>query len=121
MAPADSSLFVKAQDGKLAIVLVYVDDLIITGNDVVRRTKQNLAVRYYIQLENLSIFSALRWIARRKACSCASKSMRKTYYRSMGCWSESLSQPQWRLMPNCVQQKEKIRKIRLCIDNKLGV
>ncbi|RVW59275.1 Retrovirus-related Pol polyprotein from transposon TNT 1-94 [Vitis vinifera] len=31
---ADSSLFVKANGGKLAIVLAYVDDLIITGDDV---------------------------------------------------------------------------------------
>jgi len=33
MAPADSSFFVKAREGKLAVVLVYVDDLIITGDD----------------------------------------------------------------------------------------
>lgn len=33
MAPSDSSLFVRVQKGKLAIVLVYVDDLIITGDD----------------------------------------------------------------------------------------
>lgn len=53
MAPADSSLFVfvKARDGKLAIVLVYVDDLIITGDDVeeIRRTKENLSVRFQIK------------------------------------------------------------------------
>ena len=30
VAPSDSSLFVKTKNGRLAIVLVYVDDLIIT-------------------------------------------------------------------------------------------
>ncbi|KAJ9707429.1 hypothetical protein PVL29_002449 [Vitis rotundifolia] len=44
----DSSLFVKANGGKLAIVLVYVDDLIITRDDVeeICRTKENLSVRF---------------------------------------------------------------------------
>ncbi|RVX10690.1 Retrovirus-related Pol polyprotein from transposon RE2 [Vitis vinifera] len=43
-----SSLFVKANGGKLAIVLVYVDDLIITGDDVeeICRTKENLSVHF---------------------------------------------------------------------------
>jgi len=30
---ADSNLFVKSNEGKMAIVLVYMDDLIITGDD----------------------------------------------------------------------------------------
>jgi len=33
MARVDSSLFVKAREGRIAIVWVYVDDLIITGDD----------------------------------------------------------------------------------------
>ena len=48
---ADSSLFVKAREGKLAIVLVYVDDLIITGDDEreISRTKENLSVRFQMK------------------------------------------------------------------------
>ncbi|KAA0035381.1 putative mitochondrial protein [Cucumis melo var. makuwa] len=45
---ADSSLFVKAQDSKVAIILVYMDNLIITGDhiDEARQIKQNLLVRF---------------------------------------------------------------------------
>ncbi|KAL5769820.1 hypothetical protein ACOSP7_013974 [Xanthoceras sorbifolium] len=48
---ADSSLFAKAKGGKIAIVLVYVDDLIITGDDVeeICRTKENLSVRFQMK------------------------------------------------------------------------
>ncbi|KAE8698166.1 tir-nbs resistance protein [Hibiscus syriacus] len=48
---ADSSLFVKANEGKLAILLVYVDDLIITGDDEaeILQTKENLSVRFQMK------------------------------------------------------------------------
>ncbi|KAM2723556.1 hypothetical protein EV1_026500 [Malus domestica] len=51
VTPADSSLFVKANEGKLVIVLVYVDDLIITGDDEaeILRTKENLSVRFQMK------------------------------------------------------------------------
>ncbi|KAM1391671.1 hypothetical protein ACFX2I_019364 [Malus domestica] len=51
VTPADSSLFVKANEGKLAIVLVYVDDLIITGEDEaeILRTKENLSVCFQMK------------------------------------------------------------------------
>jgi hypothetical protein len=44
-------LFVKANEGKLAIVLVYVDDLVITGDDEeeILRTKENLSVRFQMK------------------------------------------------------------------------
>ena len=51
MAPADSSLFVKTRNGRLAIVLVYVDDLIITGDDEeeISQIKENLSVRFQMK------------------------------------------------------------------------
>ena len=51
VAPSDSSLFVKAKEGRLAIVLVYVDDLIITGDysEEIQRTRENLSVRFQMK------------------------------------------------------------------------
>lgn len=48
MAHADSKLFIKASEGKLAIVLVYMGDLIFTGGDEeeIWRTRENLQVRF---------------------------------------------------------------------------
>ena len=38
----------KSEDGRLAIVLVYVDDLIITGDysEEIQRTRENLSIRF---------------------------------------------------------------------------
>ena len=51
MAHAYSSLFIKVHKVKMAIVLVYVDDLIITGDDEaeVYQTKENLTVRFLMK------------------------------------------------------------------------
>ena len=48
IAPSDSNLFVKTKDGRLAIVLVYVDDLIITGDysEEIQRTRAILSVQF---------------------------------------------------------------------------
>ncbi|KAE8705491.1 PLAC8 family protein [Hibiscus syriacus] len=61
--PVYSSLFVKANKGKLAIVLVYVDDLIITGDDEaeILQTKENLSVRFKMkELGQLKHFLGLK-------------------------------------------------------------
>ncbi|WVZ98659.1 LOW QUALITY PROTEIN: hypothetical protein U9M48_044067 [Paspalum notatum var. saurae] len=51
VAPSDSSLFVKSKEGRLAIVLVYVDDLIVTGDNTeeIRRIRENLSVRFQMK------------------------------------------------------------------------
>ncbi|KAE8679564.1 tir-nbs resistance protein [Hibiscus syriacus] len=73
LTPADSSLFVKANEGKLAIVLVYVDDLIIIGNDEaeILQTKENLSVRFQMKkLGQLKHFFGLEeinnWCSKRQ-------------------------------------------------------
>ena len=45
LTPLDSSLFVKTKDGRLAIVLVYVDDLII--GTIMRRYKGQEKISQY--------------------------------------------------------------------------
>ena len=62
VTPTDSSLFVKTNEGKLAIVLVYVDDLILIGDDEaeILRTKENLSVRFQMkELGQLKHFLSL--------------------------------------------------------------
>ncbi|CAA0812714.1 cysteine-rich RLK (RECEPTOR-like protein kinase) 8 [Striga hermonthica] len=56
VAPADSNLFIKKRERKLAIMLVYVDDIIITGDDEeeIQQTRKNLLVRF--QMEELGEF-----------------------------------------------------------------
>ena len=51
IAPSDSSLFVKTKDGRLPIVLVYVDDLIITRNysGEIQKTRENLSDRFQMK------------------------------------------------------------------------
>ncbi|WVZ78229.1 LOW QUALITY PROTEIN: hypothetical protein U9M48_025977 [Paspalum notatum var. saurae] len=51
VAPSDSSLFVKSKEGRLAIVLVYVDDLIITGDNTeeIQRIRDNLSIRFQMK------------------------------------------------------------------------
>ncbi|XP_039142881.1 uncharacterized mitochondrial protein AtMg00810-like [Dioscorea cayenensis subsp. rotundata] len=51
LTASDSSLFVKHTGGKMAIVLVYVDDLILTGDltEEIQCTKENLSVRFQMK------------------------------------------------------------------------
>ncbi|XP_019102804.2 uncharacterized mitochondrial protein AtMg00810-like [Beta vulgaris subsp. vulgaris] len=63
VAPPDSSLFVKAKNGKLAIILVYMDDLIITGDfkEEIQQTRANVSVRCQMkELGELTHFLGLQ-------------------------------------------------------------
>ncbi|KAK4348218.1 hypothetical protein RND71_034557 [Anisodus tanguticus] len=63
IAPTDSSMFVKVVIRKLAIVLVYVDDLILTRDyeEEILRTKENLSVRFQMkELGQLNHFIGLK-------------------------------------------------------------
>ena len=62
MTSADSSLFVRARDEKLTVILVYVDDLIIIGDDEVEihQIQANLSIRFQIKaLRELKHFLGL--------------------------------------------------------------
>lgn len=51
MSHADSSLFIKVKGAKTSIVLLYVDDLVVTGDDEfeIGQTKGNLSVRFQMK------------------------------------------------------------------------
>lgn len=51
MTHANSNLFIKTSERKLAIVLVYMDDLILTNDneEEIQGTKENLLVRFQLK------------------------------------------------------------------------
>lgn len=62
VSAADSNLFIRIQEGEKVMILVYVDDLIITGDDKeeINQIKINLSVRFQIkELGQLSHFLGL--------------------------------------------------------------
>lgn len=63
VTPRNSNLFVKANGGKIAIILVYVDDLIIISDDELEipQTKENLSIRLQMkELGELTYFLGLK-------------------------------------------------------------
>ncbi|KAF7834575.1 Retrovirus-related Pol polyprotein from transposon RE1 [Senna tora] len=87
VAPADSSLFVKIVGKKLAIVLVYVDDLILTGDceEESLQTKENLSVRFQMkELGQLNHFLGLEIDRSEEECAHEGKDLEDvTMYRKL--------------------------------------
>ena len=81
VAHASSSLFVKARERKLSTILVYVDNLIFTGEDEeeIRITRNNLLVRFQMKkLGQLKHFLGLEVIEQKKGYFFTNKIMPKT-------------------------------------------
>lgn len=84
---ADSSLFVKVIEGKLVVVLVYVDDLIITGDcdEEILQTKQNLSVRFHMkELGQLKHFLGLEVVRTREGIFLHQKKYSKDLLQKFG-------------------------------------
>ena len=66
---SDSSLFVKKQNGKIIIVLVYVDDIIITGNDLnlINQVRKFLQTKF--DIKDLGKLKYFLGIELKPACS----------------------------------------------------
>ena len=83
VAPSDSSLFMKTKDGRLAIVLVYVDDLIIIGDysEEIQRTRENLSVRFQMkELVELKHFHGLEVERTKKGYFLVNRNMPRIFY-----------------------------------------
>src|SRR5690606_10459056 len=80
VTPKDSRLFRKANGERLAIMLVYVDDLIITGDDemAILRTKDDLSICFKIkELGRLNHFLGLDSIIQKNEYFFFSRNMLK--------------------------------------------
>ncbi|XP_024190648.1 uncharacterized mitochondrial protein AtMg00810-like [Rosa chinensis] len=64
---SDQTLFLESQKGKITVLIIYVDDMVITGddNDEIGRLQQQLASEFEMKdLGDLKYFLGLRGVAR---------------------------------------------------------
>ena len=87
IAPLDSSLFVKTKDGRLAIALFYINNLIITGDysEEIQRTRENLSVRFQMkEIGVLKHFLGLEVEYTKKGYFWVNKNMLRIFYKDTG-------------------------------------
>ena len=67
---SDHTLFLKHRQGKLTVLIIYVDDMVVTGDDIgeIRRLKDQLSSEFEMKdLGNLKYFLGIE-VARNKDC-----------------------------------------------------
>ena len=110
MAYADSNLFVKTNKGKLPIVLVYVDDLILIGDD----KEQIQQIKEFGQLNHF--FSLEFNQAEEGIFLCQQKYVKDLLKKFEMLECKQFSTPM-NVNVNCAHMKAKIYNIERCIDN----
>ena len=91
----NSSLFVKVCDEKLAIMLVYMDDLIITRSDVeeIYQLKGNLSIHFQMKkLKELKHFLGLKVDHTKERLFLCNKSIQKIYSKELA-WKVASQYP----------------------------
>ena len=101
----DHSLFIKHHNNSHTVLLVYVVDLIISGNDSseISATKQHLASQFHMKdLGPLRYFLALKLIVILLVYSSLNISILLTYFLNMGFETPNLSNCPWNLISNSI-------------------
>jgi hypothetical protein len=101
VAPSDSSLFVNFKEGRIAIVLVYVDDLIITGDNFeeIQRIRKNLSIRFQMEeLGDLKHFLGLEVEHTKEGIFLVNKNIPNIFLKGMACLTAILPLLLWILM-----------------------
>ena len=128
VTPSDCNLFVKTKDGRLAIVLIYVDALIITGNysEEIQRTREILSVRFQMKkLGELKHFLGLEVERTKEGLFLGQQKYAKDLlqmYVMIDCKSMSTPMdPNVRLQEDEEKDLEDVTRMSLCIDSWSGV
>ena len=90
---SDHTLFLKCQLGKVTTLIVYVDDMIITGNDPEEnlRLQKQLATGFEMKIwEELNILWELKWLDQSKVYFSPNENIYVIYYLRWYYWIVSL-------------------------------